>query len=190
MREIDATALYYLAKQYAGQVDHIYIHWTAGWYGSYFDDYHINIDGDGTILLSTEDLTEYLSHTWRRNSRSIGIALCCCGDATAKADGTINFGSHPPTKEQIEACAIVVDVLCAALGLELTNPTDENGDPIISEDMTVLTHCEAAELDDYGPSTTCERWDLWYLPDYINGGIKPGGVLIRGKAMWYYQHGY
>jgi len=177
MREIDATSLYYLAKQYAGQIDHIYIHWTAGWYGSYFSDYHINIDGDGTILLSTEDLTEYLAHTWRRNSRSIGIALCCCGDASAKADGTIDFGSHPPTKEQIETCAIVVDVLCAALDL----PIDAD---------TVMTHCEAAELDDYGPSTTCERWDLWYLPDYINGGMKPGGDMIRGKAAWYFQHGY
>ena len=177
MRPIDPTSLYYLAKPFAGQIDHIYIHWTAGWYGSYFSDYHINIDGDGEILLSTEDLTEYLAHTWRRNSRSIGIALCCCGDASAKADGTIDFGSHPPTKEQIEACAIVVDVLCAALGL----PIDAD---------TVMTHCEAAELDDYGPSTTCERWDLWYLPDYINGGMKPGGDMIRGKAAWYYQNGY
>lgn len=177
MREIDPTRLFYLARDFTGEIDHIYIHWTAGWYGSYFDDYHINIDGDGTILLSTDDLAKRLSHTWRRNTRSIGIALCCCGDATAKADGTIDFGSHPPTKEQIEACAIVVDVLCAALKLPI------NAD-------TVMTHCEAAELDNYGPSTTCERWDLWYLPDYINGGLEPGGDLIRGKAAWYYQNGY
>lgn len=177
MRPIGATPLYYLAKQFAGQIDHIYLHWTAGWYGRTFDDYHINIDGDGTIYLSTDNLAEKLSHTWRRNTRSIGIALCCCGDATANSDGSIDFGTHPPTARQIESLAIVVDVLCAALEIPMDYPT-------------VMTHCEAAELDDYGPSTTCERWDLWYLPDYINGGIQPGGDLIRGKAKWYREHGY
>ena len=177
MRKIDPTSLYYLARNFKGDVDYIYIHWTAGWYGSFFDDYHINIDYDGSIYLSTDDLSARLSHTWCRNSRSIGIALACCGDASAKADGTIDFGSHPPTAKQIEATAIVVDVLCAALGL----PIDKDA---------VMTHCEAAELDDYGPSTTCERWDLWYLPDYINGGLEPGGDLIRGKAAWYYHNGY
>ena len=177
MTPIGATPLYYLAKQFAGDIDTIYIHWTAGWYGSFFDDYHINIDYDGTIYLSTDNLAARKSHTWMRNSRSIGIALACCGDASAKADGTIDFGSHPPTAKQIEAVSVVVDVLCAALEL-----------PIDPEH--VMTHCEAAELDDYGPSTTCERWDLWYLPDYINGGLKPGGDMIRGKALWYKEHGY
>ena len=188
MEPIGATPLYYLAKQFAGDIDMIYIHWTAGWYGSFFDDYHINIDYDGTIYLSTDNLAAHKSHTWRRNSRSIGIALACCGDASAKADGTIDFGSHPPTKEQIESCAIVVDVLCAALNLPI-QVLDKDGNPDWSR-MAVMTHCEAAELDDYGPSTTCERWDLWYLPDYINGGLKPGGDLIRGKALWYKEHGY
>jgi hypothetical protein len=51
----------------------------------------------------------------------------------------------------------------------------------------VMTHCEAAEKDDYGPSTTCERWDLWYIPDEYgsNGELVPGGDLIRGKAAYY-----
>lgn len=177
MTPIGATPLYYLARQFTGQIDHIYIHWTAGWYGSFFDDYHINIDADGTIYISTENLAARKNHTWMRNSRSIGIALACCADASAKADGTIDFGTAPPTAKQIEAVSIVVDVLCAALDL-----------PISPE--YVMTHCEAAELDDYGPSTTCERWDLWYLPDYINGGLEPGGDMIRGKAAWYKEHGY
>lgn len=177
MRPIGATPLYYLACQFKGEIDHIYLHWSAGWYGQFYDDYHINIDADGTIYLSTDDLTETLAHTWRRNSRSIGISLACCADASAKADGTIDFGTHPPTAKQIESMAIVVNVLCAALGL----PMDKEH---------VMTHCEAAELDDYGPSTTCERWDLWYLPDYINGGVEPGGDMIRGKAAWYREHGY
>ena len=177
MRPIGATPLYYLACQFKGEIDHIYLHWSAGWYGQFYDDYHINIDADGTIYLSTDDLTETLAHTWHRNSRSIGISLSCCADASAKADGTIDFGTNPPTAKQIESMAIVVNVLCAALEL----PMDKEH---------VMTHCEAAELDDYGPSTTCERWDLWYLPDYINGGVEPGGDMIRGKAAWYREHGY
>lgn len=56
----------------------------------------------------------------------------------------------------------------------------------ISADI-VITHCEAAEEDGYGPSTTCERWDLWKLPDLPGDGqIKGGGDVIRGKALWYH----
>lgn len=177
MREIEPTELYYLAREFEGEIDHIYLHWSAGHYNSFSEHYHINIDGDGGIHLSTENLTDILAHTWRRNARAIGVTICCCWDAIAGWEGDIDFGSEPPTQEQIESMAVVVDVLCAALEL----PIDAD---------TVMTHCEAAELDDYGPSTTCERWDLWYLPDYINGGMKPGGDMIRGKAAWYKQHGY
>lgn len=42
---------------------------------------------------------------------------------------------------------------------------------------------EAAELDDYGPNTSCERWDLWVLPDTEEWGS--GGDYIRGKALFY-----
>lgn len=177
MREVTATELYYLAKPFAGEIDHIYLHWSAGHYDNPSEHYHVNILGDGTILLSTEDLTERLPHTWQRNSRAIGVTICCCWDAVAGWEDDVDFGSEPPTQEQIEAMAIVVDVLCAALDIPMTYPT-------------VMTHCEAAELDDYGPSTTCERWDLWYLPDYANDTVKEGGDLIRGKAAWYREHGY
>ena len=188
MREIDATSLYYLAKPFAGQVDHIYLHWSAGWYGQFYNDYHINIDADGTIYLSTDNLTKRLSHTWHRNTRSVGIALACCADASAQADGSIDFGPHPPTQKQIESMAIVVNVLCAALEL----PMDKEH---------VMTHYEAAIADGYGipygevvdgvyQGDPDLRWDLWYLPDYINGGLEPGGDMIRGKAAWYREHGY
>lgn len=57
--------------------------------------------------------------------------------------------------------------------------------------FTVLTHCEAALLDGYGPySGDAEtRWDLWYLRDSPGDGtMKPGGQVIRGKALWYACH--
>ena len=40
----------------------------------------------------------------------------------------------------------------------------------------------------YGPySGDAEtRWDLWYLRDSPGDGLmKPGGLVIRGKALWY-----
>ena len=54
MRPIGATPLYYLAKQFAGQIDHIYLHWTAGWYGRTFDDYHINIEVEDLLAMKND----------------------------------------------------------------------------------------------------------------------------------------
>jgi hypothetical protein len=164
-------------------INHIYLHWTAGHYGQCYDDYHICIDKDGSIFIMCDDFTEVLAHTWHRNHFAVGIALCCCADATCKSDGTIDLGTEPPTAEQIESLAQVVAVLA-----------DEYCLPLYCPDY-VMTHCEAAELDGYGPSTTCERWDLWYVPDYYgaDGALERGGDLIRGKAAWYmqhYKHGY
>ena len=87
----------------------IYLHWTAGRYETCFSDYHINITGDGNIYVSTEDLSEALNHTWRRNSGSIGIALCCGYGA-----GSTSLGSYPPTAKQIEVMAQVIDRVATA----------------------------------------------------------------------------
>ena len=67
----------------------------------------------------------------------------------------------------------------AALAQGLNIPIDR---------WNVLTHCEAALIDGYGPySGDAEtRWDLWYLRDSPgDGAMKPGGQVIRGKALWY-----
>lgn len=156
-------------------IDHIYLHWTAGHYGQCYDDYHICIDKDGSIYVMCDSFDEVLAHTWHRNRHAIGIALTCCADATCKADGTVDLGTEPPTAEQIEAMAQVVAVLA------------EEYDIPLDTDEYVMTHDEAAELDGYGHSTTCEKWDLWYVPDYYgaDGALEQGGDLIRGKAAFY-----
>ena len=64
-----------IAGQY-GRDPKIYLHWSAGRYDTCFSDYHINIMGDGSIYVSTEDLSEVLNHTRRRNSGAVGIRLC------------------------------------------------------------------------------------------------------------------
>ena len=176
-KKIALQELRQMARAAKGCIEKIYLHWTAGNYGDYSDDYHINIDEDGSIIATTNDLTELKNHTWHRNSNAIGVAMCCCAGASAYKGGIIDFADQPPTAAQIDAMSKVTAVLCEELGLEVNN-------------RNVMTHCEAAEIDDYGPSTTCERWDLWLLRDIPgNGELKPGGDIIRGKAIWWQHNG-
>lgn len=169
----------------------IYLHWTAGKYESCFSDYHINITGSGEIYVSTEDLSETLNHTWRRNSGSIGIALCCAYGA-----GSAGLGAYPPTVKQIEVMAQVIRVVADALWL-----TIDKGH--------VLTHGEAANNEDgdnsyhnpyawwndsYRDGDT--RGDLEYLGTTESPCYKPwatdgsrGGDVLRGKANWYRNNG-
>lgn len=153
----------------AGAFDVVYIHWTAGNYNYHPDDYHINIDDEGTIY-RTKDFREQPAATWHRNYRSLAIAIDCCKDAALYGDGHADFGDCPPTDAQIECLAQVIAVISDTLHLPIRK-------------SLFMTHAEAAELDDYGPNTTCERWDLWTLPQSPEWGS--GGDFIRGKALFY-----
>jgi hypothetical protein len=166
-----------LGRRARGRIDKIYLHWTAGLYDQLFDDYHLSIDGAGTIFAPAADLTIRRAHTFRRNFGAVGVALCCCFGAQPYPDSGLPSGDWPPTKEQIETMAKALAVLCPALGLLITP-------------QTVLTHAEAAELDDYGPGSGDPetRWDLWKLKD-ADGRIKDGGAVLRGKAQWYLERG-
>ena len=93
MQKTTLEELAKMAKAAKGSINKLYAHWTAGHYDSPFGDYHLNITGAGDIYLSTDDLTEVLAHTWHRNTGAIGIALCCCVDATINCDGTFSLGS-------------------------------------------------------------------------------------------------
>ena len=165
-----------------GRNPKVYLHWSAGRYDSVFDDYHINITGAGKIFVTTNDLSEIKSHTWRRNTGSIGISLCCAYDAT-----TNDLGEYTPTNIQIETIAKVIDVV--ATGLWLTINKEH-----------VLTHGEAADNEDgiwchdpYGPKNGCERWDLEFLETAESPKYDPwdeehrGGSILRGKAIWYHN---
>lgn len=159
----------------------IYLHWTAGRYGQKYDDYHINIDQDGSLWASTDDLGETLAHTWQRNTAAIGVALDCAYNATSD-----DLGDYAPTAAQIETMAQVTAALADGLWLTIDKPH-------------VMTHGEAADNEDrltchepYGPRTTCERWDLEYLGTPESPAFNPwatdgsrGGDVLRGKANWY-----
>lgn len=171
---LSCNRLLQLARNAKGEIKAIYLHWTAGRYGQLFDDYHINIDHDGKVYLTCQELTELKAHTWKHNTGAIGVTLCCCYEAVYNADsGAIDYGPYPPTELQLESLVKVVQVLCK--GLELM-PTLAN----------VKTHYEQAVIDRYGPGQDSDcRWDLMYLydKDYpINNHLRLGGELIRSKA--------
>lgn len=161
----------------------IYLHWTAGRYRQMFDDYHVNITGNGEVYVSTDDFRDKLEHTYHRNSGSIGITLCCAYNA-----GTNNLGPYPPTNAQIEAMAQAVAAIADGLWLTVRK-------------HNVLTHGEAADNEDgwyahepYGPKNTVERWDLEYLGTKESPKYNPwatdgtrGGDVLRGKALFYHN---
>ena len=193
MRKIDLDELRQMAKDSydslysaansVGRGIKIYLHWSAGHYGQFFEDYHINIDKDGSIYSSTDDLSEVLAHTYHRNTGAVGVSMACCAGATSN-----DLGDESPTTAQIDAMAKVVMVLCDEFGLEINKDN-------------VMTHGEAADNIDgieasepYGCQSTCERWDLQFLateesPAYTTDYDDPstGGNVVRGKAIWWSQ---
>ena len=194
----DEAEIISMAKSCCHEIDHIYLHWTAGHYGQAYDDYHLNIDKDGTVYRTCRSLTEKKAHTWKRNDRSIGIALDCGYRASVAVpvgareeelfgvtagskrlrpllSAEVDYGPEHPTVPQIECLSKITALLCRHLELPIT-------------EETVMTHAEAAVADGYGPCSGDPemRWDLWFLPDGATGsGIYPGGGIIRAKAVWY-----
>lgn len=191
MRKVSLDELYNLASdareeiwrkaESVGRTPSIIAHWSAGHYGQFYDDYHINIDEDGSIYISTDDFSETLAHTWKRNTGAVGIAMACCAFAT-----TNDLGDEPPTPAQIEVMAQVVAVVADALWLTI-------------DKYHVMTHSEAADNyddlnihEDYGAYSTAERWDLLFLgtdesPSFPENYDDPtnGGNVLRGKALYY-----
>lgn len=76
---VSLSELQELAALARNRICRLYLHWTAGRYGEFYDDYHLNIDADGNVYRTCCALTDYKPHTWQRNTGSIGITLCCAG---------------------------------------------------------------------------------------------------------------
>ena len=185
--ELESLAMYYReaiadAAAAQGRETKAYLHWSAGHYGQFWSDYHVQIDRDGEIYVIADGaLDDVLAATWQRNSGSVSICLLGCAGAT-----TNNLGQESPTPLQIEGMAKAIAALCNGLWLTI-------------DKQRVLTHGEAADNEDgiyphdpYGPKNGCERWDLEYLGTLESPTFHPwaedggrGGDVLRGKANWY-----
>ena len=172
--QISLAQLLKEARANRGKIKHIYLHWTAGRYDQFFDDYHLNIDGSGRVFRTCSSLDQIKAHTYKRNTGAIGITLCCALDASWQGE-VPDLGNYPPTTLQLVALAKVVAVLCAGLGLAL-------------DDSAVMTHAEAALVDGYGAGSgdSETRWDLAYVPT-SGGGLIEGGPFVRQLAQYYSQ---
>ena len=124
-------------------------------------------------------LDSVLAHTYGRNTGNIGVSMCCCLDAIIYRDGSVNFGSVPPTFAQIDAMAKIVAVITKCAPKMAPFGVTAN---------TFRTHSEWAEMDGYGlySGDADMRWDLIKLEDLGSDEYtKPGGDVIRGKAIWH-----
>ena len=188
--ELESLAMYYReaiaqAARKQGRETKVYLHWTAGHYGQFFADYHVQVDADGAIYVIGDGvLDDVLAATYRRNSGSVSISILGCVGATAD-----DLGQESPTPLQIDGMAQAIAALCNGLWLTI-------------DKQRVLTHGEAADNEDgvyahepYGPKNGCERWDLEYLGTEESPCYNPwagdgtrGGDVLRGKANWYRQY--
>ncbi|MCI5836223.1 MAG: peptidoglycan recognition protein family protein [Veillonellaceae bacterium] len=151
-------------EQARGIKNMIVLHHTGGRYDQLFGSYHICIDGAGKehVMRSLADgPNEGANHTWRRNTPSIGIALCCAYGAGISTDGVVDWNGYPPTPAQRDTAGRLVAKICIEVGIPLSS---------------VYTHAEIADIDGYGlhDNDPDMRWDLYGLGDEI-----------RGKARWY-----
>lgn len=183
-----------IARQYSHPVA-CTLHWTAGSYFQYFDDYHILIDGNGNYHVTTDDFTDVKCHNWMKNSGNIGIALCCAYGADSN-----HIGFYPPNEEQITALEKLIAVLSEALEIEIDKahfPT--HGESADNEDWVIYyPEYTGYRNNTYGPKSTCERWDLEFLGTDESPRFDPyneenrGGNIIREAAkkyrMCFYGH--
>ena len=123
----------------SAKMQRVICHWTGGTHkASDFDrqHYHILIEADGKIVrgIPSIDLNEspakkgYAPHTWKCNSGSIGVSLCCMGGKDVR-EVPFNAGRFPMTKAQWDQLSTVVAQLCKVYNIPVT-------------DKTVLSHAE------------------------------------------------
>lgn len=138
-------------------IDKLVVSWTGGSYDQVDTDYHLNIGPKGQVYMTCQSLFEPKAHIRGSFDGTLGIALDCGKGATCsealmdKGD----FGTYPPTQEQLLSLGLVIAVLCQTLQLPVTC-------------AHVCTQWEIACKNGYGPQSKDPhpRFDLIALPYY------------------------
>jgi N-acetyl-anhydromuramyl-L-alanine amidase AmpD len=149
----------------------IIVHWTAGAHKASSIDlahYHILIEDDGNLVRGTHSIKEnvstsdniYAAHTFRLNTGSIGVSVCCMAGAI---ESPFKPGNFPMTQKQWETMSQVVAELCDAYDIPVTP-------------QTVLGHGEVSKnlgIDQAG------KWDPMVLPWDTSLSKKQVGEAFR-----------
>lgn len=149
----------------------IIVHWTAGTHkASSLDQahYHILIEDDGKLVKGTHSILDnvstgdnrYAAHTFRLNTGSIGVSVCCMAEAMEKP---FNAGSFPMSETQWNVMAQVVAELCEEYEIAVTP-------------QTVLGHGEVQanlQIPQGG------KWDPMVLPWNSTLSTKQVGAAFR-----------
>lgn len=114
------------------EMERIIVHWTAGAHkASEFDrgHYHILIEDDGRLVRGIPTIAQNAApmkkgvgahHTLNCNTGSIGVSLCCMGNAI---ESPFDAGNFPMTRAQWDALAPVLADLCKFYKISVTNKT-------------------------------------------------------------------
>ena len=160
----------------------IYLHWTGGFYDQTPPVYHTVITGDGKAHYMNPYSDTTLSHTWKRNSKGVGISAAAMGHTPKEPYREHLSWAQTPLKDiQVNKMSEEAAKLALAWGWNKNNITIRN----------VMTHAEAAGLKDnrsptpnYGPGGESPiRWDLSYLKK--DGKPWSGGPILRNMIKKY-----
>jgi hypothetical protein len=160
-----------------GDIDRLYLHWSAEGYCTESSSYNamVILDNDQWIVKTEHDVKDnarstynpqnYAEHTWRRNTGAFGICISGMDGANVDSD---NFGADGPQEHELQ-------LLCAAAGAiayrykidvsgkfqkHITHWDNTNANLIdMFGEVNTLTHAEVAVIDNYPD----ERWDLGTL---------------------------
>lgn len=149
----------------------IICHWTAGAYKASALDrkhYHFMIENDGKVVQGIRSIKDndstsdqvYAAHTRRKNTKSIGLSVCCMADATRT-----NPGRFPMTEVQWRRMAQVAAELCKHYKIAVSP-------------RTVLGHFEVERTLGVAQRG---KWDPGFLP--WDPSAKPAEVGDAFRAL-------
>jgi N-acetyl-anhydromuramyl-L-alanine amidase AmpD len=152
----------------------IILHWTAGEHRASSIDlahYHILIEADGKLVRGTHSIKDnvstadniYAAHTFRLNTGSIGVSVCCMGGAKERP---FHPGNSPMTEKQWKTMAQVVAELCQFYDIPVTQ-------------KTVLGH---GEVTTHLGKDQSGKWDVMVLPWNLSLNKTEVGNLFRSMV--------